>query len=53
VSFSNVIVVNSTTITATLKVAATATTGSGLPIAVSNNSTAGYGRAAAGLLTIS
>ena len=52
VTFSSVVVVNSTTITATMKVSATATTGSNLGVTVTNDAAAGYGKATAGLLSI-
>jgi hypothetical protein len=43
---------NATTITATMKVAATAPTGTNLPVTVTDGSLNGYGRATASLLTI-
>ena len=52
VSFTSIIVVNPTTITATMKVASTASTGTSLPVTVTNNATGGYGRVTAKLLTI-
>jgi hypothetical protein len=52
VTFSNVVVVNSTTITAKMKVATTAATGTGLDVTVTNNAAAGYGKATNGVLTI-
>jgi flagellar basal body rod protein FlgF len=51
-TFTNVVVVNSTTMTALLTVSATATLGTKLPVTVANNATAGYGMATAKLLTI-
>jgi alpha-tubulin suppressor-like RCC1 family protein len=52
VSFSKVTVVNSTTITAIMKVASTTSTGTGLDVSVTNDATAGYGKVTAGVLTI-
>jgi hypothetical protein len=52
VTFSNVIVVNSTTLAATMKVSATATTGTNLSVTVTNDAVGGYGKVTAGVLTI-
>jgi hypothetical protein len=52
VSFSKVTVVNSTTITATVKIAATASTGSGLDVSVTNDASAGYGKGTGAVLSI-
>jgi hypothetical protein len=52
VTFSKVKFVNSTTITATMTVSSTATTGTNLGVTVTNNATAGYGKATKGVLTI-
>jgi hypothetical protein len=52
VTFTNVAVVNSTTITATMTVSPTATTGSNLAVTVKNNAAAGYGKVTASTLSI-
>ena len=52
VTFSMVNVVNSSTITATMKVSGSATTGSDLSVSATNDTAAGYGKASAGVLTI-
>ncbi len=52
VTFSKVKVVNSTTISATMTVSGSATTGTGLSVTVTNNATAGYGKVTADVLTI-
>ncbi len=52
VKFSSVTVVVSTKITATMKVSATATSGSPLPITVTNGAAGGYGAVTSALLTI-
>jgi hypothetical protein len=52
VSFTNVVVVNSTTITATMKVSATAPSGSDLSVTVTNDAAAGYGKVTSGVLNI-
>ncbi len=52
VTFTNVVVVNATTINATATVSATATVGTNLAVTVTNNAAAGYGKATADLLTI-
>ena len=52
VTFSKVVVVNSTTITATMKVSATATPGTNLAVTVTNNAAAGYGKATGNVLSI-
>jgi hypothetical protein len=52
VTFTNVTVVNSTTITATMKITATAPTGNSLAVTVANNAAGGYGKAVGSVLTI-
>ena len=52
VTFSTVVVVSATKITAKMKVSATAPTGTGLPVTVKNSAAAGSGVATANLLTI-
>jgi hypothetical protein len=52
VTFTHITVVNSNTIAATMKVSATATTGTDLPVMVANNATAGYGKATADVLSV-
>jgi IPT/TIG domain len=52
VTFSTVVVVSATKITATMTVASTAPTGSALPITVKNDATNGYGKGTTNLLTI-
>jgi hypothetical protein len=52
VTFSSVKVVNSTTITATMTVSATAPTGTNLPVTEKNSGTAGYGTATGDVLTV-
>jgi len=52
VGFGSVVVVNSTTITAVMRVSATAPTGTGLPITVVNDDADGHGRAVGDLLTL-
>ena len=52
VTFTNVVVVNSTTITATMKVTSSAPTGSHLSVTVTNDAAAGYGKVMSGILTI-
>ena len=51
-TFTNVVVVNATTITAIATVSSTATVGTNLAVTVTNNAAAGYGKARADLLTI-
>jgi hypothetical protein len=53
VTFTNIKVVSSTKITATMTVATTTLPGTDLAITVKNKSTAGYGKATAKLLTVS
>ena len=52
VTFSNIKVVSSTSITATMKVSSTAAAGSNLPVTVTNPAAAGYGVATGDVLTI-
>jgi hypothetical protein len=52
VTFTKITVVNATTITATMKIAATAHTGTGLAVTVTNNAAAGYRKATKTVLTI-
>jgi hypothetical protein len=52
VTFTQVTVVNSTTITATMKVSATAPTGTNLAVTVTNNAAAGYGHDTGKILTV-
>jgi hypothetical protein len=52
VTFANVQVVNSSTITATMQTSATAPTGTNLPVAVTNDAAAGYGTAIGNVLTV-
>jgi hypothetical protein len=52
VTFSSVVVDHSTTITATMKVAATTATGTKLKVTVTNDASAGYGKASKGVLKI-
>lgn len=52
VTFSTLTAVNSTTIIATMTVSAAATIGTSLPVTVSNDAAAGYGKATARVLTI-
>jgi hypothetical protein len=52
VKFKTVKVKSSTTITATLSVAATTPGGTGLPVTVTNSASGGYGKVTADLLTI-
>ena len=52
VKFTKLVVVNSTTITATMTVSATAPTGTDLPVTVTNNATAGYGKVTAHIFSI-
>lgn len=52
VTFTKITVVNPTTITATMKIAATAPTGTGLKVTVTNNAQGGYGKATGDVLTI-
>ena len=51
-TFTNVVVVNATTITAIATVSSTATVGTNLAVTVTNNAAARYGKAHADLLTI-
>jgi hypothetical protein len=51
-TFSKVTIVNSTTITAKMKVSATATTGTDLGVTVTNDASAGYGKVTGDVLTI-
>jgi alpha-tubulin suppressor-like RCC1 family protein len=51
-SFTSVVIVSSTTITAKLTVSATAAAGTSLPVTVTDSAAAGYGKAKANLLTI-
>ena len=53
VTFTKVVVTSSTTITATMKVSATAPTGSNLSVTVTNDAAAGYGKVTGNILTIS
>jgi hypothetical protein len=52
VTFSTVVVVNATTITASMKVAATATPGTNLAVTITNTAAAGYGKATGNVLSI-
>jgi hypothetical protein len=52
VTFTNIVVVNSTTITATMTISAKAAVGTNLPITVTNSSAGGYGKATGDVLTI-
>jgi hypothetical protein len=52
VTFSKIVIVNSTTITASMKVASTATAGSNLAITMTNSEAAGFGKAVGDVLTI-
>ena len=52
VSFSQVTVENATTVTATIRVAATAPAGTNLAVKLTNNAASGYGKATGKLLTI-
>jgi hypothetical protein len=51
-SFSSVVFINTTTLSAKITVSATAATGTNLPVTVSLGAVAGYGKATANLLTI-
>jgi hypothetical protein len=52
VTFTNIVVTSSTTITATMKVTATAPKGSDLTVTVTNDAASGYGKATSDLLNI-
>jgi hypothetical protein len=52
VGFSSVVVVDATTITANMTVAATATPGTNLPVTVTNDAAAGHGKVTANVVTI-
>jgi hypothetical protein len=52
VTFTNIVVVNSTTITVTMKAAATAPAGTNLPITVTDSAAGGYATATGDALTI-
>jgi hypothetical protein len=52
VTFTNVVVVNATTITATATVSSTATVGTHQAVTITNNAAAGYGKATAKILTV-
>jgi hypothetical protein len=52
VTFTKISVVNATTITATMKIAATAHTGTDLKVTVTNNAAGGYAKATGAVLTV-